>query len=244
MRALIVVAHPEPTSFTWSMAHAAATALRDDGVEVVFSDLYGEAFDPTASRLDFTTVADPGRFHYQSEQRHASTNDGFSAELQREQKRVDDADLFVFTFPIWWGGVPAILKGWFDRVLAYGFAYEDGMRYETGYFAGRTGLLGVSTGGTRARFSDEGAYGTIEQVLWPTQHCMIEYMGLSSALPFVAYGSPRVPPEERAAYLTEWTSRVRDAAKLQRELQREERTRPMRSQKPTTDWASQPGGPH
>ncbi|WP_411719682.1 NAD(P)H-dependent oxidoreductase [Mycetocola sp.] len=232
MRALVVVAHPEPVSFTWAMAHAAATALRDDDVEVEFSDLYGENFDPTASRSDFTTVADPDRFHYQTEQQYASRNDGFSAELQREQMRVERADLLIFLFPIWWGAVPAILKGWFDRVLAYGFAYEDGMRYETGYFAGRTGLLGVSTGGTKARFSESGAYGTIDQVLWPTQHCMIEYMGLSAAAPFVAYASPRVSAEEREAYLREWAVRVRKAVQMQRETVTCRR-RPLAS---STDW--------
>lgn len=211
----IVVAHPEPTSFTAAMAREANEALTQAGHQVVVSDLYMEGFEPAAGRHDFLSVADPERFHYQNEQLHAARNRAFAPDLQREQGRVASADMFIFVFPIWWGGVPAILKGWFDRVLAYGFAYEDGMRYDTGYFAGRTGLMGVSTGGTAHRFSEGEAYGTIEQVLWPTQHCMVEYLGLTTPEPFVAYASPRVTDDERRNYLATWREQVLDAARVQ-----------------------------
>lgn len=194
------------------MAREAQSSLEDAGHSVTVSDLYAEGFNPTAGRHDFESVADPERFHYQTEQAHASANDTYTAEIAREQRRVAETDLFLFVFPIWWGGVPAILKGWFDRVLSYGFAYEDGMRYDTGYFRGRYGLLGVSTGGTAERFSTSGAYGTIDQVLWPTQHCMIEYMGLATSAPFVAYAAPRVDDAARADYLSAWRQRVLDAA--------------------------------
>ncbi|NMR21362.1 NAD(P)H-dependent oxidoreductase [Cellulomonas fimi] len=212
MRALIVYAHPEPTSFSAAMLRVAREALEGAGHEVEVSDLYAEGFDPTAGRHDFLDVADPDRFHYQSEQAHAAATGTFAPDIVREQERVARADLLLFVFPLWWGGVPAILKGWFDRVLAYGFAYEDGMRYETGFFRGRRGLLGVVTGGTRHRFSSGGSYGAIEQVLWPTQHCMIEYLGLTTFEPFVAYAAPRVDDAQRAAYLDQWRERVLDAA--------------------------------
>ena len=99
----------------------------------------------------------------------------------REQQRFQQADLLVVHFPLWWGGMPAILKGWFDRVLAYGFAYADGKRYDSGYFRGRRGILCVTTGGTTERFSPAGVYGPIEQVLYPVHRCMIEYLGMRGA---------------------------------------------------------------
>jgi len=71
----------------------------------------------------------------------------FAPDIAREQARVTDSELVLFVFPLWWGGVPAILEGWCDRVLAYCFGYEDGMRYETGFFQGGRGLLGVVSGG-------------------------------------------------------------------------------------------------
>lgn len=124
------------------------------------------------------------------------------------QPRVLAADAVLLVFPLWWGGVPAVLKGWFDRVLAYGFAYAEGRRFETGLFAGRSGLLGVVTGGTPQRFSRDGVYGTIDQVLWPTQRCILEYLGVDSGEPFVAYGAPSVDEQTRRAYLDEWAGRV------------------------------------
>lgn len=209
MRALIVYAHPEPTSFTASMRATAERVLEDEGVTVEVSDLYAEGFEAVAGRHDFTTVADPERFHYQREQQHAAQHDGFAPDLAREQERLSRAHLVLFVFPLWWGGVPAILKGWFERVLAYGFAYEDGMRYESGWLQGRRGLMGLTTGGTEKRFTPEGAYGSIEQVLWPTQHCMVEYLGLATLPPFVAYASPRVSHEQRRTYLAHWADSVR-----------------------------------
>lgn len=214
MRVLVVHAHPEPTSFTAALKDRAVETLTRAGHDVTVSDLYAEGFNPVAGRHDFVTVADEQRFHYQSEQAEAAARNGFADDVRREQERVSQADAFVFTFPIWWGGVPAILKGWFDRVLAYGFAYEDGRRYETGFFRGRAGVLGISTGGTEKRFSPGDAYGSIEQVLWPTQHCMVEYLGLATAEPYVAYAAPRVDDAHRAEYLDAWSRRVLELESL------------------------------
>lgn len=212
-QALIVHAHPEPTSFSAALKDTAVQALEDAGCAVTVSDLYAERFDPVAGRHDFVTARDSDRFHYQSEQLHAWETGGYSAEIAREQARVDEADLMILTFPLWWGGVPAILKGWFDRVLSYGFAYRDGRRFESGYLRGRSAILGVVTGGTPKRFSAGGTYGPIEEVLWPTQHCMIEYLGLKVAEPFVAYAAPRISDAARREYLRSWTEVMRRLAK-------------------------------
>jgi NAD(P)H dehydrogenase (quinone) len=210
MNALIVYANPEPTSFSGALKDVSARILRDAGCGVEISDLYGENFNPVAGRHDFTTVADPARFHYQTEQGHAFANDGYAADLKREQARFKKADLLVVHFPLWWGGMPAILKGWFDRVLAYGFAYVDGKRYDTGYFRGRRGILCVTTGGTAERFSAGGVYGPIEQVLYPVNRCMIEYLGLEALDPFIAYAAPRVDDAARKDYLRAWEARLRE----------------------------------
>ncbi|VVE25432.1 NAD(P)H-dependent oxidoreductase [Pandoraea terrigena] len=203
-RALVVYAHPEPTSFTAALKDCAIDVLRDLGFQVEVSDLYGENFNPVAGRHDFMSESDSSRFHYQSEQLAASKDQTFSDEIRREQERVGKADLFVFVFPLWWGGVPAILKGWFDRVLAYGFAYADGKRYEHGYFLGKRGVLAISTGGTEHRFSAGGSYGEMSTVLHGVSHCMLGYLGLETSDPFVAYAAPRVGDEERGRYLQQW----------------------------------------
>lgn len=81
MNVLIVYAHPEPTSFTGALKDAAVRALATAGHQVEVSDLYAEGFNPVAGRHDFTGAADPARFHYQSEQLHASRTGSFAALL-------------------------------------------------------------------------------------------------------------------------------------------------------------------
>lgn len=211
MNVLIVYAHPEPTSFTAAMKNAAVSALTAAGHSVEVSDLYAEDFNPVAGRHDFIAAANEDRFHYQSEQLHAAQTGTYSEELKREQARLNRADFLVLLFPIWWGGVPAILKGWFDRVCAYGVAYADGKRYKSGYFLGRRALIGVSTGGPKQRFTDGDAYGDIARVLYPINRCMLEYLGLEVLEPFVAYSAPRVEQSERKKYLATWTARLTDA---------------------------------
>lgn len=208
MNILVLYAHPEPRSYNGALKAATLETIAAAGHTAEVSDLYAEGFNPVAGRHDFTSVADPDFFHYQNEQALAARDDGFSAELSREQARVSRADAFILHFPLWWGGPPAILKGWFDRVMAFGFAYRDGTRFDTGLYKGKRGLLCVTTGGTPERFSESGVYGPIEKVLWPTNRLMLEYMGLDVAPPFVAYGAPRVDAEMRADYLSEWKERV------------------------------------
>jgi NAD(P)H dehydrogenase (quinone) len=211
MNVLIVYAHPEPGSFTAAMKDAALAILTEAGHTVEVSDLYREGFNPVPGRHDFTTVADPERFHYQSEQMHASKHGSFAPDIVREQQRAEKAHLMVFLFPLWWGGMPAIMKGWFDRVFAYGFAYADGKRYDSGFFHGRRGLLGIVTGGTENRFSRDGAYGDMGQVLHGVQHCMLEYLGLQVGSPFVAYAAPRVDDDARRQLLKDWQAQLLQA---------------------------------
>lgn len=119
MCALIVYAHPEPTSFTAAMRDTAQLALEDEDVTVQVSDVYADGFEAVAGQHDFTVVEEQERLHYQREQQHVARHNSFAADIAREQERLSAAHLVLFVFPLWWGGVPAILKGWLDLVLAY-----------------------------------------------------------------------------------------------------------------------------
>lgn len=213
MNVLIVLAHPEPQSFNAALCHRGAEALRAAGHEVTVSDLYAEGFNPVAGWHDFTDPAEPGRFQYQAEQAHAVRTGGFAPEIAREQARLAAADLVVLQFPLWWGGVPAMLKGWFERVLAYGFSYADGLRFDRGVFRGRRAMISVTSGGTPARFGAGAAYGDAEtQVLWQAQHLTLEYMGYAVEPPFIAYGTPRADEATRQGYLDALAARLVEAA--------------------------------
>jgi NAD(P)H dehydrogenase (quinone) len=197
---------------TAALKDRSVEALTRAGHTVEVSDLYAEGFNPVAGRHDFTSAANPERFHYQTEQEFAATSGTFADDIEREQRRIEAADLLVLQFPLWWGGPPAILKGWCERVLAYGFAYVDGRRFETGLFKGRHAIFSVTTGGTSERFSPDGVYGEIERVLYPVERLLLQYMGFEVLPPFVAYGAPRVDDAQRRAYLDAWEARVLEAA--------------------------------
>lgn len=220
MHILILLANPEPTSFCHALASAAREALTAAGHRVTVSDLFAQGFNPVAGRHDFTTVADPDRFHYQSEQALAARQGTFSPEIAAEQAKLQAADILIPVFPIWWSGPPAILKGWLERVLAYGFAYVDGHRFETGLFRGRRAMVCVTTGGTPERFSGTGVFGPIEGVLRPLQYLALEYMGYEVASPFVAYAAPRISEDARKALLAGFAERALELAR--REVERVE----------------------
>ncbi len=205
---LIVYAHPEPASFNAALKNRAVEALTEAGHRVEVSDLYAERFNPVAGRHDFTTIADGSRFHYQKEQGHAAREAGYAPDVAREQARVRDADILILQYPLWWGGPPAIVKGWCDRVLSYGFAYVDGTRFDTGLFRGRRALLSITTGGTEERFSDAGVYGEMHRVIYQVQRLTLQYLGYTVDEPFVAYAAPRVDDAQRAKYLDAFAARV------------------------------------
>lgn len=208
----IVVAHPDPASFNHALAHGAADALREAGHHVTFSDLAQQGFRSDLGPHDMTGRADTSRFHIQSEQAHAARHGLYAQDIAREQAHVAQADNLIFQFPMWWGGPPAQMKGWIDRVLSYGFAYVDGRRFDTGVFQGRRALLSVTTGGTPERFSEAGVYGPIEPLLKPMQRLVLEYMGFEVAKPCVAYAAPRVSEAERQGYIAALSQAALDMA--------------------------------
>lgn len=202
MRVLIVYAHPEPTSFNASMVAVATEALRSAGHEVKLSDLYALRFDPVSDRRNFTTLADDVRFDQQVEEKFAATHGGFSADIVREMAKVAWCDLLVLQFPLWWMGMPAIMKGWIDRVLALGFAYGGGRWFDEGWLAGKKALLSVTIGGPREAYARNGIYGPIENILGPIHRGILAFVGFTVLEPVLVNGPGRMTPEERDAVMS------------------------------------------
>ena len=97
MKFLCVLAHPEPTSFTASLARHGTRALEREGHVVDVADLYAIRFDPVSDRRNFIEPFDPSRFDQQAEERFASANSGFSPDLQREMNRLIPATSWFFS---------------------------------------------------------------------------------------------------------------------------------------------------
>lgn len=110
LRALVVVTHPRSDSFTHAVAEAAVGGLRSAGHEVRVIDLYADGFRP-AMNLD--------------ERRGYPEGDCLLDEQARAYAaHVRWCDTLVFVYPTWWSGLPAMLKGWLERILVVGVAFR------------------------------------------------------------------------------------------------------------------------
>lgn len=187
------------------MAVATLTAL-GHGVQV--SDLYAMRFHAPSDRSNFATVAEPDYFKPQTEEAYATQHDGFAPELEAEICRLEGCDLLIFQFPIWWFGLPAILKGWVDRVFAMGCLYGGGRVYETGVMRGRRAMLSLTTGAPPDPFSPDGTHGDIMGVLRPIHRGIFRFVGFDVLHPQIACSPARITAEDRAAMLDTWRTRL------------------------------------
>lgn len=223
MHALIVHAHPETVSFNGTLKDVAVETLTDLGHTVEVSDLYAERFDPVEKPEHYAAPVDAEHFSPLAEQRHASKAGKLPADVQREIDRLKRADLVVLQFPLWWHALPAILKGWFDRVFVNGGLYTSGMRYDNGYFRGKRAIVSVTTGAPAAAMTPGGRGGNIDTLLWPIQYSLY-YMGFSVLPPFVAYGiqghgyayqDQSRFTEQLEAYQAQWAGRLATVERIE-----------------------------
>jgi NAD(P)H dehydrogenase (quinone) len=217
MRVFIVHAHHEPKSFNAALTREAVSALALAGHEVQVSDLYAMGFDPVSDRRNFRTVLDPEVFKQQSEEAHAARNDGFAPDLQAEMDKLFWCDALILQFPLWWFGLPAILKGWVDRVFASGGRiYGGGKWYDRGVFAGKLAMCSVTVGGPAPMYSGRGLNGPLEALLFPVNHGMLYFTGFTVLEPFVVHAPARMSQAERARHIARYHTRVQNLASAPR----------------------------
>ena len=126
--------------------------LRRQGHEVLMSDLHAMRWKAVFDEDDFPERANSGRLSFVEESGNAYLNARQTSDVVAEQQKVIAADAVIFQFPLWWYGMPAIMKGWFDRVWAYGLAYGyknagNKYRYGDGAFKGKRAMMSVVVGG-------------------------------------------------------------------------------------------------
>lgn len=213
MNALIVYAHPEPKSMNSALRDAAMRALTDAGWRVEVSDLHAQNFRAAAGWEDFTHPASPDRLGYAHEQHYASEGGHYSADILVEQEKVRRADLIIFQFPLWWYAVPAILKGWADRVLAKGFAYDDQHMFEYGLLRGKRAMLSFTTGGTAAELmADRKHTGTVDEFMRPFAGGVLTFTGMQVLPPFISYAPASLDDNRRRSQILQYEHRVYSVA--------------------------------
>jgi NAD(P)H dehydrogenase (quinone) len=136
MRVVVVVAHPDPDSFNHAIASTASTALSACGHEVTVLDLYAEEFR--------TAMSPAERLAYHSERPILDPM------AERHAEIVKQSEALVFVYPTWWSTMPAILKGWLERVMVpgVGFVFDEHHHVRRGLTRVRC-VVGISTYGAR-----------------------------------------------------------------------------------------------
>jgi putative NADPH-quinone reductase len=213
MNIFLVLAHPEPRSFNGAMFQHAQKLLGAAGHEIRTSELYTMKFDPVSDRHNFTSVKDPDYFKPQVEETFATEINGFAPDVEQELQKLEWCDLMIWQFPLWWFGLPAILKGWADRVLAMGRAYGNGRIYEKGVFQGKRALLSLTTGGGSEHYEKGGFNGDIHGILRPINRGIFEFVGFTVLAPHIVYGPAHITGDQREAALVAYTRRLQSIVK-------------------------------
>jgi len=208
MKVLIVYAHHEPKSFNAALLQRSLDTLKAQGHEVIVSDLYAMNFDPVATAADFQERRFPDALQYDREQKYAYDRDSFAPDIRQEIDKVLWCDFLILQFPLWWYSVPAIMKGWIDRVFVNGVAYGKGKRMDEGGLKGRRSMLAITTGCYPDMVAERGLLGHLNVNLWHLQAGTLAYTGFEVLPPFAAWSIHYTSDEDRKRYLDQYASRL------------------------------------
>lgn len=218
MNVLIVYAHPEPTSLNGSLLDFMVKRFRNAGHTVQVSDLYAMKWKATLDADDFRNRAPGAPFDAMRDSKRAFIEGQQADDIAREQEKLIWADAVIMQFPLYWYSMPAIMKGWVERVYAYSFAYGVGEhsdkrwgdRFGEGKMAGKRAMLLVTAGGAASHYSPRGVNGPMDDLLFPIQHGILYYPGFDVLPPFIAYkiGLGRVDENQYAALTVSLGKRI------------------------------------
>lgn len=185
----IVYAHPHTASLNSALRDEAVQTLEGLGHTVTVSDLYAMNWKAVADFDDFGPTESTSFINAAAE---AWEKDSLTPDVKAEQERLLAADAVILQFPLWWFTVPAIMKGWMDRVFTNGFGYGTSRawkRYGDGLLAGKRTMLVVTAGAGDAHLSDRGINGDINDLLFPIQHGVLFFTGMEVLPPVVITGA-------------------------------------------------------
>ena len=187
MKTHIVLAHPEPQSFNGNLANISVQTLSRINENITFSDLYAMGFDANEGPNHYPNRQKQSIFDTASEQRFNAEKNTLPSVVKAEVQYLADCELLILHFPLWWFGMPAILKGWIDRVFVYGDVYKSTMRHDTGRFKGKKILACVTAGSSELACAPNGREGDSFLYLWPLLF-PFRYIGFDVYQPVIFQG--------------------------------------------------------
>lgn len=163
MRISVILAHPDPDSFNHAIAQTAIKAIKANGHVVFFHDLYRENFDPLLNHEEIPKDA------------------VLPSAVKQHCEEIAAADGIVVVHPNWWGQPPAILKGWIDRVIRPGSAYEflegdSGDGIPQGLLKARAALI-FNTSNTETQ-REKDIFGDPLETIW--KNCIFGLCGVTN----------------------------------------------------------------
>ena len=204
----IVYAHPSATSLNAALRDEMVKTLGELGHTTTVSDLYEMGWKAVADYEDFGPTRSDDFISASGE---AYESGALEADIRAEQEKLLAADTVILQFPLWWFTMPAIMKGWVDRVLTNGFGYgttRSWKRYGEGVLAGRRGMVVVTAGAGEPHLSDRGINGSIEDLLFPINHGVFFYTGMAALPPVVITGAVHLGEEGYADAVARLRSRL------------------------------------
>ncbi|SFE59778.1 NAD(P)H-dependent oxidoreductase [Thermophagus xiamenensis] len=148
MQHLIISAHPNQNSFSNALAEALAAESLNHKINPIRRNLYDIDFNPILTNEDLGQIKE-GRI---------------PEDIYREQTLIKEADIISFIYPLWWGSFPAILKGYFDRVLTNGFAFKISSNGPEGLLKGKKVVLHTSMGNSVEEYEKKGILDAFRQI--------------------------------------------------------------------------------
>jgi len=191
MKQLIIYSHPNPASFNHAILEALSRVLLARGDEVIVRDLYAMRFDSVLKGADF----------------EALQKGKVTADVKTEQDHIRWADAITFIFPVWWASMPAMTKGYIDRVFSLGFAYSVDAEGLKGLLEGKKVMIISTHGAPESYYADCGMHRSMGQTIDDGifRFCALELVGHRY------FGEvPTTTPENRARMLVQ----VAEVAKL------------------------------
>jgi len=159
----VILAHPDKKSFNHAIAATAVETLKQNGHEVLFHDLYEEKFDPLLTSAEIAKDA------------------GIPETIDSYCREIAKSDGIIIIHPNWWGQPPAILKGWIDRVIRPGVAYEfvendKGEGVPKGLLKAKSAIV-FNTSNTESKRERE-VFGDPLETIW--KNCVFDLCGVKN----------------------------------------------------------------
>jgi len=191
MKNLIVYAHPNSGSLNHFFKQTVLEILQESGEEIAVRDLNEINFNPVLSLEDINgqrmgTVAD---------------------DVKTEQDFITWADRIIFIYPIWWTGMPAIMKGYIDRVFSYGFAYRYDQGVQKGLLTGKKTIIINSHGKSNAEYE---AMGMDKALILTSDTGIFTYSGLEIQQHFYFDKADRASADN----ISDWESQIQTIFKF------------------------------